>query len=880
MQTKRLLTAVVAAATTALIGHAPVLNAAAPVPDVSVPAAMSEGATRWFVELSGTPAGVGGNAANVRREHTTFRSRARGEGVQMRERFAYETLWNGLSIEASAADVNRLRGIPGVRAVYPVVEIEAPPAPDTDGVVPDMLTAITQTGVATVRAERGLTGKGIKVGIIDTGIDYHHPDLGGGFGPGFKVAYGWDFVGDAYNAATGSPPIPDPDPDDCNGHGTHVAGITGARAAGPNGVTGVAPDVTLGAYRVFGCGGSSSADIIIAALERAFLDGMDVVNMSLGAAFQWPEYPSAVVSNRLVQKGVVVVASAGNNGTAGTFALGAPGVGRDVIAVSSFDNVAATLPAFTVSPDGRQVGYGPATGAPPPPTSGSLPIARTGTTASANDACNPVAPAPGSLAGQAALIRRGTCSFYEKAINAQNAGAAAVVLYNNAAGRISPTVAPPAAGNPPVTIPVVSITAADGAVIDGRIAAGGATLTWTAALVSDANPTGNLISSFSSYGLSPDLDFKPDVGGPGGSIYSTYPLELGPYATLSGTSMSAPHVAGIVAMLLEAEPKTKARDVRAMLQNTADPRPWFGNPALGLLEPAFRQGAGMVRIDRILASELAVTPGKLALGESEAGPQQRRLTVTNAGSEPVTLALSFVNTISVGRTTSPSAPGGVLTPATFSYFAGNASVAFGAESVTVPARGSATVDVVITPAAGPVGGLYGGYIVMTPPSGATQRVPYAGFVGDYQSISATGASAFGFPWLTKLQGGSYFNQPDGATYTLQGDDVPIFLVHFDHHVRRVEFEIVNATTGARVHPVFSNIYDFDHVGRNSHRQTFFAFDWDGTRRHSNGRGNELTKVVPNGSYRVNIRVLKANGDAANPAHWEVWTSPVITLARP
>ncbi|HMP56824.1 MAG TPA: circularly permuted type 2 ATP-grasp protein, partial [Novosphingobium sp.] len=177
-----------------------------------------------------------------------------------------------------------------------------------------------------------------------------------------------------------------------------------------------------------------------------------------------------VVSNRLVQKGVVVVASAGNNGTAGTFALGAPGVGRDVIAVSSFDNVAATLPAFTVSPDGRQVGYGPATGAPPPPTSGSLPMARTGTTASANDACNPVAPAPGSLAGQAALIRRGTCSFYEKAINAQNAGAAAVVLYNNAAGRISPTVAPPAAGNPPGTIPVVSITAADGAVIDGRIA--------------------------------------------------------------------------------------------------------------------------------------------------------------------------------------------------------------------------------------------------------------------------------------------------------------------------------------------------------------------------------------------------------------------------
>lgn len=873
MQSKRLLTALLAAATTAVAAHAPVMNAAASAPVASVPADLAENATRWFVELSGPPAGMGGDVVTVRREQANVRALASAAGVKMQERYRYETLWNGFSIEASAAEASRLKGIPGVRAVYPVVEVEAPPRPDTDGVEPNMASAVTQTGVDKVRAELGLTGKGVKVGIIDTGIDYDHPDLGGGFGPGFKVAYGWDFVGDNYDASgqSGSPiPVPDRDPDDCNGHGTHVAGITGAKATSANGVTGVAPDVTLGAYRVFGCAGSSSADTIVAALERAFLDGMDVVNMSLGAALQWPQYPSAVVSNRLVQKGVVVVASAGNNATMGTFSLGAPGVGRDVIAVSSFDNVAITLASFTVSPDDTAIGYAPATGAPLPPTSGSLPMARTGTRSSTADACASLPE--GSLAGRAVLIRRGTCSFYVKAANAQNAGAAAVVLYNNVPGRFNATVA----GAPPITIPVVSISDAEGALIDSRLAAGAVTLTWTADNFAAANPTGNLMSSFSSYGLSPDLDFKPDIGAPGGSIYSTYPIELGRYATLSGTSMSSPHVAGTVALLLEAKPKTKARDVRAMLQNTAEPKVWFGNPALGFLEPAFRQGAGMVQIDRAVTSTVAVTPGKLALGESEAGPQARRLTVTNSGSEPVTLTLSSVNTLSTNRSTpaSSGASNGV------SHFAGNAVVTFSAPTVTVPANGTATVDLVITPATGPAGGMYGGYIVLTAETGARYRVPFGGFVGDYQSISATGASAFGLPALAKLQNGSFFLQPAGATYSLQGDDVPFFLVHFDHPVRRVEFEIVDAASGARLHPVFSNIYDFDYVGRNSHRQTFFAFDWDGTRSHSNGRGNELTKFVPDGRYKVNIRVLKANGDPADPSHWETWTSPVVTIARP
>ncbi len=151
------------------------------------------------------------------------------------------------------------------------------------------------TGADYAQNTLGFTGKGVKVAVMDTGIDYHHPDLGGCFGAGCRVAFGYDLVGDAFNADSSSPtfnpvPTPDNDPDDCAGHGTHVAGIVGANGV----VKGVAPDVTFGAYRVFGCNGSTTADVMIAAMELALADGMQVLNMSIGASFQWPQYPTAV----------------------------------------------------------------------------------------------------------------------------------------------------------------------------------------------------------------------------------------------------------------------------------------------------------------------------------------------------------------------------------------------------------------------------------------------------------------------------------------------------------------------------------------------------------------------------------------------------------
>jgi hypothetical protein len=122
----------------------------------------------------------------------------------------------------------------------------------------------------------------------------------------------------------------------------------------------------------------------------------------------------------------------------------------------------------------------------------------------------------------------------------------------------------------------------------------------------------------------------------------------------------------------------------------------------------------------------------------------------------------------------------------------------------------------------------------------------------------------------------------GGTWSLtSASQIPNVLLHFQYQSRRIEIEVVKASNGQKVHPVFSNMHEENFLPRNSTATGFFAFPWNGTRMHDNGNGTpDHRKVVPDGQYKLVVKVLKALGDANNPAHWEMWTSPTITIDRP
>jgi hypothetical protein len=270
----------------------------------------------------------------------------------------------------------------------------------------------------------------------------------------------------------------------------------------------------------------------------------------------------------------------------------------------------------------------------------------------------------------------------------------------------------------------------------------------------------------------------------------------------------------------------------------------------------------MLDIDDAVTATTRIEPGKLALGESEGSPVTRTLTLENHAGTDVTYDLSHTTALATGPTT--------FTP---SFLLAPASVAFGAASVTVPAGGTANVEVTIDAHPGlPDRSQYGGYVVFTPQGGGqTYRVPFAGLKGDYQSFTVLAPTPVGFPWLAKLSGGFFINQPGGATFTLAGGDLPYVLVHLDHQCRRLRLEVFDANTGKAWHRAFEESY----VGRNSAPTSFFALPWDGITI-----SGKKVNVVPDGQYVIKLSVQKALGADNNPAHWETWTSPVITLDRP
>lgn len=228
-----------------------------------------------------------------------------------------------------------------------------PNAPQTffDSAGSPLLFPHAMTGVDKLHAE-GITGQGTKVAIIDTGIDAYHPALGGGFGPGFKVAGGYDFVGDKPDNDV-DPPDPDDSPiTTCSNHGTAVSGIV-AGLPYKYGFVGVAPDATIYHYKVFPCEGSVRTDVGVNASLTAYEAGVDVINASIGAQGGWGSDLWGIIAARIMANGTAYMISAGNDGASGVFYTNALNSNLDVPSIGSIDNAytstLVTNGSFTVN---------------------------------------------------------------------------------------------------------------------------------------------------------------------------------------------------------------------------------------------------------------------------------------------------------------------------------------------------------------------------------------------------------------------------------------------------------------------------------------------------------------------------------------------------
>ncbi|KAJ3107286.1 hypothetical protein HDU97_004425 [Phlyctochytrium planicorne] len=609
------------------------------------------------------------------------------------------------------------------------------------------------TGVNEARKAFKLSGKGIKVAVIDSGVDYLHPALGGGFGPGFKVSYGWDLVGDAYSLRN-QKTVEDPDPmDNCSAssHGTHVAGIVGAFAYNmaapfqpPVDFTGVAPNVTLGAYRVFGCEADyTSEDIIVKAVYKAQADGSHIINMSLGGGPQYNDGVDAYAVEQVSKAGVIVLSSNGNSQAAGLMVAGSPGISRGGFGVASFDNAGvpqATLFAnnapFTYSIGGSNGNF-----------KFDLPYDVLANDITAldrdeqNDGLTPLNP-PVNATGKALLIRWGDSLQSANRCNyAARAGAAACILYSN-----GPTI-PSIAGS--ALIPSLATTREAGAAIVAKLKAGQkVSLVVTTKQTMGDLATGGTVSSFSSPGLDPDLFVKPEIGGIGGQVLSTNSRFASRnskfvYGLKSGTSMSSPYTAGAMALLLEAKGvgNVDFKAAQTLLMNTAEPKRIFNSP---LVDSVTRQGAGLINIYKAVTTKTLVEPPVLHLNDTKYTKQHYTITITNQNTVPVsytleTLGAAMATGFVAGDDALQSIANTSFTPdyATVKFARNNQRV--DSLNFTIAAGDSKNVNVHFTAPSTAVAGLfpvYSGFIQLSSVDGAAKKivasVPFAGMVGSWR----------------------------------------------------------------------------------------------------------------------------------------------------
>ena len=433
----------------------------------------------------------------------------------------------------------------------------------------------------------GIDGAGIKVAVIDTGVDFNHPDLFG-WGPDGKVIGGYNFIEE------GKPPL------DTNGHGTQVAGVIAADGK----LKGVSPKAKILAYKVSENGEAVSSDLIIKAIDKSIEDGADVINISLGVNKTNGSIDHAV--DKALANNIFVVTAAGNDGPLPQ-TIGSPGRNEESITVgATYNNLTSSLVA-TLEVNDKPYTVIPMVGSSKldEPIIGKIIFGKYGKEEDLKDI---------NATGAILIVERGSDNkddklyFSLKEKNAANAGAKALIVYNNEPGiflgeLIHDFVEP---GYKP-QIPVVSIDRDDGLEIIGKIKEKN-----SAMLHLFYNP--DFVAHFSSRGPVSPFYIKPDIVAPGAYINTTQ--RNGGYNFTSGTSFAAPHVSGAAALLIEKYPLIQNQEIKSLLMTTSEPV----SDAYGHTFSFSDAGSGRIDIAKAFHAKLIITPPSLVVNLSSDNP--------------------------------------------------------------------------------------------------------------------------------------------------------------------------------------------------------------------------------------------------------------------
>jgi subtilisin family serine protease len=580
--------------------------------------------------------------------------------AQVQER--YSVLLDGFAVQLPRTKLPRLAKLGFVNRVYPSVAYTA-----TD----DTSTAVIQAQSLT--AATGDAGQGIKIAVVDTGVDQTNPFLspaGFSYPAGFpkgdtalttpKVIVARDFPApDASKQSRKAFDANEP-------HGTHVAGIAAGDAgttapAGPDhprteNLTGVAPRAWIGNYRVFNIptpiGDEADTPEIVKAFESAVTDGMNVINFSGGGPEIDPVNDAMIETvHNVALAGVVPVIAAGNDrDDYGLGSVGSPGTAPDAISVAAVSNAHVFAPSLSVigGPSTlAQVPIQPAAGTKLPTAWSTLDQTVVDVSTLTGPNGKPVDPylcgpgidpntgldtlPKGSLKGKIALALRGTCTFESKAQRAQRAGAIGLILVDNRPGEANAT---------PIPLPIPSGTIAD---LDGKnlraylAQTGGSGKIRVSASIQEI-PTNRpgVMTSFSSAGPTDfDAALKPDVSAPGLDILSSTPPKTtgSTFSVFAGTSMATPHVAGAAALLVQQHPGWSVAQVKSALMNAAAPA--YADTARTTEAPVLLEGAGLVDLTQADDPRIFADPQSLSFGRIDisTGSQRRAqlVTLTDAG---------------------------------------------------------------------------------------------------------------------------------------------------------------------------------------------------------------------------------------------------------